>query len=145
MAEVNFFDPLYEPPEKPLYSIIAARYSGRWLYVRHKNRCTFEIPAGHVETQESTLEAASRELREETGAISFKLDCVATYSVESDGFRGYGRLYFADISELGPLPEYSEIGEVIVLDHLPLNLTHPDVQPQLFKRIIEYLGENGGG
>jgi 8-oxo-dGTP diphosphatase len=143
MPEVKFFDPIYEPPEKPLYSIIAARYSGSWLFVRHKNRYTWEIPAGHVEMNESTMEAASRELREETGAISFKLSCVSTYSVERDGITGYGRLYFADISDIGPLTEYSEIGEVIMLDHLPGNLTHPDVQPQLFKRIIEYLDENG--
>jgi 8-oxo-dGTP diphosphatase len=144
MTEVKFFDPAYEPGGKLIYSIIAARYSGRWIFVRHKNRGTFEIPAGHVENNESTFEAAARELREETGAISFSLDCVSTYSVERDGKKGYGRLYLAEISDIGPLPENSEIGEVIILDHLPGNLTHPDVQPELFKRIIEYLGDNGG-
>jgi 8-oxo-dGTP diphosphatase len=143
MTEVKFFDPDFEPGEKLIYSIIAARYSGSWIFVRHKNRNTFEIPAGHVENNESTFEAAARELREETGAISFRLDCVATYSVEKDGKTGFGRLYLADISDIGPLPENSEIGEVIIMDHLPGNLTHPDVQPELFNRIIEYLDETG--
>jgi hypothetical protein len=33
----------------------------------------------------------------------------------------------------------SEISEVKMLDSLPENLTHPDIQPYLFQRILEYL------
>ena len=76
---------------------------------------------------------------EETGAIRFNLSCVATYSVEKDGETGYGRLYLAEVFELGPVPDVSEIAETILLDQLPENLTYPDIQPDLFNKVIEYI------
>jgi 8-oxo-dGTP diphosphatase len=80
-------------------------------------------------------------LTEETGALNFNLDCVATYSVTIDGETGWGRLYFAKVLEMGPIPDISEIAEIILSDHLPENLTHPDIQPHLFKKTIEFLGK----
>ena len=76
---------------------------------------------------------------EETGALRFNLNCVATYSVIKDGITGFGRLYLAEVYELGQVPDLSEIAEVIFLDHLPENLTYPDIQPFLFKKTVEYL------
>ena len=76
---------------------------------------------------------------EETGAVDFTLECVSTYSVLINGETGYGRLYLADISKLGPVPDTSEIAAVKMMDSLPRNLTHPDIQPHLYKRILEHL------
>ena len=76
---------------------------------------------------------------EETGALRFNLHCVATYSVIKNGLTGYGRLYLAEVFELGPVPDVSEIAEVILLDHLPENLTYPDIQPFLFRKSLEHL------
>jgi len=139
MTEIKFYDPIYEPPGKLVYAIIASRYSGKWVFVRHKQRSTFEMPAGHIEDNETPDEAAGRELREETGARAFTINCIATYSVSSNGITGYGRLYIADITEPGPLPAGSEIGEVIMSGRIPENITHPDVQPRLFKKACDFL------
>jgi 8-oxo-dGTP diphosphatase len=139
MTEVKFYEPGYDPPGKLIYAIIVSKYSGKWLFVRHKQRSTFEVPAGHIEENETPDEAAVRELREETGAQTFTIDCIATYSVSNKGVTGYGRLYFADISELGPLPGDSEIGEVLMSGMVPENLTHPDVQPHLIRKIADFL------
>jgi 8-oxo-dGTP diphosphatase len=76
---------------------------------------------------------------EESGAVDFKIECVATYSVLKNGETGFGRLYLAKISRLGPVPDISEIAEVKMMDSLPVNLTHPDIQPHLFKKILEHL------
>ena len=76
---------------------------------------------------------------EETGSIKFNLVCIATYSVTKDGETGWGRLYIAAVSEIGPIPDISEIAEIVLSDHLPENLTHPDIQPHLFNRTIEFL------
>jgi 8-oxo-dGTP diphosphatase len=141
MTIVKFYDPSYVPDSKLTYSVIAARFKDKWLFVRHKNRTTWEIAGGHVEEHESPFDAASRELSEETGAIDFNLDCVATYSVEKNGSIGFGRLFFAEVYSLGAVPDISEIEEVILNDHLPENLTYPDIQPHLFRRIIEFLEE----
>jgi 8-oxo-dGTP diphosphatase len=59
--------------------------------------------------------------------------------VEKDGSTGYGRLFFAEVLSLGPVPETSEIAEIKLSDHLPGNLTYPDIQPLLFGRVIEFL------
>jgi 8-oxo-dGTP diphosphatase len=139
MTEVKFYDPLFEPGTELTYSVISAKFNNKWIFVRHQKRTTWEISGGHIEKGETSYEAAGRELAEETGAVRFNLDCIATYSVKEDGETGYGRLYFAEVFELGPIPDISEIAEITLSDHLPGNLTHPDIQPHLFNRTIEYL------
>ena len=139
MTEVNFFSPLFDPDVKLTYSMISARYRDKWLFVRHHKRSTFEIAGGHIEAAESPDEAASRELQEETGATRFNIECISTYSVKKDGETGWGRLYFAEVLEKGPIPDISEIKEVVLLDRIPDHLTHPDIQPHLFRRTLEYL------
>jgi 8-oxo-dGTP diphosphatase len=139
MTTVNFFSPGYDPGVKLTYSVISARYSDKWMFVRHHKRKTFEIAGGHIEEGESSDDAASRELEEETGALKFEIACIATYSVMKDGETGWGRLYYADVHEKGPIPDMSEIEEVVLLDSIPDHPTHPDIQPHLFKRTLEYL------
>ena len=53
------------------YVVIAARYKGGWLFVKHRRRGGWEMPAGHPGPGENTVEAAVRELMEETGAARF--------------------------------------------------------------------------
>ncbi len=144
MTEVKFYDPLYNPKQKLTYSIISARYNGRWIFVRHHQRSTFEIAGGHIEEGETAFEAAGRELMEETGALRFDLECVATYSVNIDGETGWGRLYLANVSEIGPIPDISEIAEVMFGEIIPENVTHPLIQPHLFRRTIEFIDNKLG-
>ena len=139
MTVVTFYDPLFVPDTLLTYSVISAKFEGQWIFVRHHMRTTFEIAGGHIEEGETSYEAAERELMEETGATKFKICCIATYSVKMDGETGYGRLYLAEVLEMGPIPDISEIAEVILLDHLPVNLTHPDIQPHLFERTLKYI------
>lgn len=140
MTEVKFYDCSFVPDMELTYSVISAKFEKKWIFVRHHKRTTFEIAGGHIEKGETSYDAAGRELTEETGAIRFNLTCIATYSVKKDGETGWGRLYLADVFELGPIPDISEISEIILLDHLPENLTHPDIQPWLFKKTIEFSG-----
>ena len=139
MTEVKFYDPSFEPAGTLTYSVISAKYGNSWIFVRHQNRSTWEIAGGHIEPGEISHEAAYRELMEETGALRFNLECVATYSVTKDGITGYGRLYLAEVFEIGEVPDISEIAEVTLLDTLPEKLTYPDIQPFLFKRALDHL------
>ena len=143
MTTVSFFDPDYLHDGKLTYSVIVARYEGRWVFVRHHDRTTWEIPGGHIEKNETPSDAASRELTEETGAKEFDLACVATYSVEKHGHTGFGRLYFAQVKALGSLADGTEIAELKLLDTIPVELTYPDIQPHLFRRVIEFVKDKG--
>ncbi len=142
MTEVKFYDPSFNPETKITYSVVAAMFGGKWLFVRHNKRETWEIPGGHIEQDETSNMAAGRELMEETGALDFKLECVATYSVLKNGVTGYGRLYLADVFKVGQVPDTSEIAEVKMMNNLPQSLTYPDIQPILFEKIIEHLKRN---
>jgi len=87
------------------------------------------------------MEAASRELREETGAISFKVEDLATYTVNDNGNTRAGRLFFARVCELGDEPDADEVEELIFSDDLPGELNFHEVQSVLF----EYLQKQKGG
>ena len=134
----------YETTEHPLkYAVILARSGGKWLLCRHRDRQTWEIPGGHREEGEEIDRAARRELFEETGAVEFGLSPVCFYSVTGEinaGTERFGKLYFAEIEKLGPLPPF-EIAETRLFDELPEALTYPDIQPELFRRVLRYLQE----
>ena len=130
---------MFVPEVNLTYSVISARFEGKWIFVRHQQRSTWEIAGGHIEKGESSFEAAGRELTEETGALKFDLTCIATYSVTKAGETGWGRIYFAMVYEIGPVPDTSEIAEIVLLDHIPGNLTHPDIQPHLFNKTVDFL------
>ena len=130
MPEVRFH-PMDEGLDfRPGFAVIAARYRGQWLFCRHKNRNTWEIPGGHREPEEDILETARRELYEETGATEFSLAPVSLYSVTDGHTQTFGMLYLAEVRALGPLPE-TEIAEITRRDALPENLTYPLIQTKL--------------
>jgi 8-oxo-dGTP diphosphatase len=139
MIKVKFYDPDFLPPDKLIYAVVTARFNHKWVFVRHHQRDTFEIPGGHIEGNETSSEAASRELMEETGALKFSLECVGTYSVTIDTETRFGKLYYAVISEMGTVPDISEIAEITFLDTLPNPVTYPEIQPLLFNKVIDYL------
>jgi 8-oxo-dGTP diphosphatase len=113
------------------YVVMGARYKGKWIFVRHRERQSWEMPAGHIEPGEGPDRAAVRELYEEAGVVKSSLAVISDYSVSDGGKIAYGRLYCADVKELEPLPEH-EIEEIKLSRELPSHLTYPVVQSLLF-------------
>lgn len=112
------------------FAVMITKHEGKWVMVRRHNQNTWELPAGHVEEGESVIEAAKRELYEETGAMKYSLDIISTYQGEHKGRTVYGMLFYVDVKEFGTLPE-SEIAEKKFFSAIPDNLTYPHIQPQL--------------
>lgn len=119
------------------YSVIFSTMEDKFIMVRHRERDTWELPGGHIESGETEFEAAERELQEETGAEKFKIIHTGYYSAERDGRIGYGALFIADIEKLGRLSDEIEIGEVGFFHELPDNLTYPEIIRELFRFFME--------
>lgn len=55
------------------YVVILSESHGKIILSRHKERTTWETQGGHIEAGETPLEAAKRELFEESGAVDFDI------------------------------------------------------------------------
>ncbi len=115
------------------YVVIAARQGDGWLFVKHRRRGGYEMPAGHPGEGEGSVEAAVRELMEETGALDFTLEPVTYYSVDAGQGRQYGRLFYAEVETMGELTDTAEISGVKVFRRLPHNLSLPEVMSFLYR------------
>ena len=79
MIKVRSYD--YVEDSLLKYAVIIARHDGKWVFCKHKERNTLEIPGGHREPGEDIFVTANRELYEETGATEYDLKPVCYYSV----------------------------------------------------------------
>lgn len=129
MADIKFLDSAAD--DKIKYAVIISKYKGKWVFCKHRERNTLEIPGGHREAEESVIEAAKRELREETGAIEFDIKPVCVYSIDD-----YGMLYYADLFKIEE-ELHSEIEKIYLLEDLPNNWTYPQFHPQMIEEYIK--------
>ncbi|WP_044478138.1 NUDIX hydrolase [Paenibacillus antibioticophila] len=138
--EVNFYELDIIDDVKLKYAVILTKYNDQWIYVKHKERQTWEIPGGRREPHESIEDTARRELYEETGALTYNLSPVCVYSVKRENDdESYGALFCSEVFELGQLPSDSEIGQIKIIQGLPNELTYPAIQPKLYDKGIKKL------
>lgn len=123
------------------YVVTLSTYGGKLMLSRHRQRTTWETQGGHVERGETPLEAARRELYEESCAVRYDIRPLCDYWAgdEITGEGSTGMVFHAEIHELGPLPE-SEMAEVRLFDGLPENLTYPAITPELYAFLRQTLG-----
>lgn len=134
MVDVRFYDDVDDRLLK--FAVIIAKADNKWVFCKHRERDTFEIPGGHREEGESIIDTANRELREETGAVEYTLEPVCVYSVTApdnfDGEETFGMLYYADIL-LFEKELHSEIEHIIITEQLVDRWTYPLIQPKLIE------------
>ncbi len=122
------------------FAVIVSKSNGKWVFCKHKERATYECPGGHREKEETILQTAERELREETGASEFHIKPICVYSVigktrvNESGEESYGMLYYADIKRFD-YGLHNEIEKVELFDELPEKWTYPQIQPLLFAEV----------
>ena len=140
MVEVKFYDSIDDKFLK--FAVIISKTNGKWIFCKHKERDTYEVPGGHREEGEAIFDTAKRELQEETGAVKFSVEPVCVYSVtgknwvNDTGEETFGLLCYADIEEFSGTLD-SEMEKVVLLEELPDNCTYPLIQPKLIEKVIE--------
>ncbi len=134
MTEVKFYDDIEDELLK--FAVIIAKTRDQYVFCKHKDRDTWEVPGGHREQGENVIDTAKRELYEETGALEFDIEPVCVYSVTApdnfDGRESFGMLFFADIKRF-EAELHSEIEKIAIISELPERWTYPDIQPHLIK------------
>lgn len=114
------------------YVVVLSVYGGRLMLSRHKARATWETQGGHIESGETPLEAAERELYEESGAVKYRIHPAFDYRAGDANAWGNGVVFIAEIDEIGALPE-SEMKEIALFEQLPPELTYPEITPVLMQ------------
>ena len=132
MLEVKFYEQVDDELLK--FAVILSRTQGKWVFCKHKERTTYEIPGGHREAGETIRETAERELREETGAVEFDMKTVGVYSVKTEESETFGMLFVADIFSFEDI--HSEIESILITENLVEQWTYPLIQPRLWEEAI---------
>ena len=120
------------------YVVVCSRCDGKWLLSKHRKRDTWETQGGHIETGETPMDAARRELYEESGALEAEVYPICDYYGYDSTGHANGMVFLAKIHRLGELPE-SEMTETGLFEQLPENLTYPNVTPLLMRQAAEAL------
>ena len=138
MTKVQFYDRVDD--RKLKFVVIVTKAQGHWVFCKHRERDTLEVPGGHREPGEDILTTAKRELYEETGAVDFSIRPVCVYSVTApwnfDGRETFGMLFYADVKAFEK-ELHSEIERIVVRDDLPENWTYPEIQPYLMREVLK--------
>lgn len=136
MLEVKFYDNVED--ELLQFAVIISKTNGKWIFCKHKERETFEVPGGHRELGETIVDTAKRELAEETGAVKFDIKPICVYSVkgktrvnENAEDECFGMLFIADVFSFEEL--HSEIEKILITDTLVEDWTYPLIQPRLIE------------
>lgn len=136
MLEVKFYENISDELLK--FAVIISKTNGKWVFCKHKERNTYEVPGGRRELGETIIDTAKRELTEETGAVEFEIKPVCVYSVkgktrvnENGEDESFGMLFVADIFSFGQIN--SEIEKIIITDTLIEDWTYPLIQPKLIE------------
>jgi len=130
------------------FADIVSIYDDKWVFCKHKERNTWETQGGHIETWETPLEAAKRELFEETGAISFDIEPLCDYWAsglyKGEHITAHGQAYYAVIHELGDIPGDSEMEEICFFDEISDDVTtYPDYMKEIFPIAVKKRKRSG--
>ena len=132
---MQIFTPGHFP--RPHCIVIAARLHGEWIHVQYGCRTTWELPNGEIHPDESPLNAAQRILQETVGTVPAVILPVADFEISGESSNG--ALFYAELETVSGSLSQANISGLLIDAVLPRLQTFPDIHPQLFYEVQDYL------
>ncbi|HZW69175.1 MAG TPA: nucleoside triphosphatase YtkD [Pseudogracilibacillus sp.] len=132
--------------DEPKHVWVICRYGDKWLLTAHRSR-GLEFPGGKVEKGETAIDAAHREVMEETGALVDKLHYVAQYFVDGKGGQIIKNVYFAEIESLTEREHFYETDGPVLIEAIPRNIKQDKgysfmMKDEVLQETIQYIEEH---
>jgi ADP-ribose pyrophosphatase YjhB (NUDIX family) len=109
------------------------------LLVRHRYTPGWYLPGGGVHRGETLVEAARRELAEETGLRAAQPRLFQVYLSRAEGKVDHVALFVADDAE--GAPRTADRGELLEVAFFPLDALPDGTSPATRRRLAEYRGQ----
>ncbi len=135
MFEVKFYDLGYCKDSELTRVVCVSKYKDNFVFSYNKKRNGWEIPGGHIEDGETWMDAAKREMYEETGAKKIEVEPICIYKISS-----FALLCYCEILEMEELPKEFEMEKIMLSKTLPDNLTFPDAYKSYFEKVKKIKG-----
>ncbi len=121
--------------KKYTYVLIFSVYQNKMVLSKHRERTGWENQGGKIEKNETEIEAARRELYEESGAKEYKLYPLCDYWAKDESHEANTMVFFADIITFGQIPE-SEIEYISFFDRPPKDLTYSYIFYSIYEFVL---------
>lgn len=137
------FDPAVYRQFEARHVLIFPFWQGKLLFTRHRTRGV-ELPGGKIESGESSLAAAVREVYEETGAVLDGIERIGQYTVDRSLRKD---IYVAHVLDYAKTPSGSDVAETVIFDTCPTDvkgkppfsrLLYDDVYPLALARALAH-------
>lgn len=124
---------------------VICSYLDQWLLTIHPER-GYEFPGGKVENGEKPVDAAIREVYEETGGIVSSLTYVGQYKVIQPQREIVKNIYFAKIASLKKKSSYMETNGPIMIRTLPEDIKNNEkysfiMKDEVIQRTMEIINK----
>lgn len=115
---VYFHDKQGQFEKEAHHVFIICRYKGKWVLTNHSKR-GLEFPGGKVENNETPVQAAIREVYEETGGEAKQLIPIGEYKVLDPAGSFIKAVFYAELTALMKKEDYLETEGPVLLSELP--------------------------
>lgn len=116
--DVYFHDVQGQFEKEARHVLVICRYKGKWVLTNHSKR-GLEFPGGKVEKNESPVQAAIREVFEETGGDAKQVIPIGEYKVLNPAGSFIKAVFYAELTALTRKEDYLETEGPVLLSELP--------------------------